>query len=83
MEGGAEGTKLVFQGLRRRHRCWSSTVCLLFVAIQQMFLQLSRLPFVLLCFLLFSFIPCIVGFFFLFLTVEPLESPASLFHPFR
>lgn len=67
--GAAEGTKPVFRGLRRhpparpparRCCCWSSAGCVLFVATQQMFLPLSRLPFVPLCFLLFSFVLCVV-----------------------
>lgn len=53
--GAAEGTKPVFRGLRR-----SAGGCVLFVATQQMFLPLSRLPFVPLCFLLFSFVLCVV-----------------------
>lgn len=76
--GAAEGTKPVFRGLRRhpparppaRRCCWSSAGCVLFVATQQMFLPLSRLPFVPLCFLLFSFVLCVVvvvlGFFSFF-----------------
>lgn len=60
---GGEGPLLKVQslfseGLRRR--CWSSAGCVLFVATQQMFLPLSRLPFVPPCFLSFSFVLCVV-----------------------
>lgn len=74
MGGGARGRcrrhKAAGPALLVR-RCWSGAGCVLFVATQQMFLPLSRLPFVPPYFLLLSFVLCVVVVVFVVLFCFP------------